>query len=104
MVISSIFIGLGYGTFMSNGQAICVKLTPAYRSGIAISTYFIMLDVGLGFGPYFLGIFKDIVGFSGIYAATGLVALACGALYYLAYARNRGKQPAEEEAIPALDS
>ena len=104
MVLSSIFIGLGYGTFMSNGQAICVKLTPAYRSGIAISTYFIMLDVGLGFGPYFLGIFKDIVGFSGIYAATGIVALACGALYYFAYARRRDQAPATEEAIPSFES
>lgn len=106
MIASSIFIGLGYGTFMSNGQAICVKLTPAYRSGIAVSTYFIMLDVGLGFGPYFLGAFKDTVGFSGIYEATAVGALACGIIYYLAYARRRDSQSAsdEDEMAPALES
>ena len=92
MILASIFIGLGYGTFMSNGQAICVKLTPPYRSGIAVSTYFIMLDVGLGFGPYFLGEFKEAVGFSGIYAATAAAALACAAVYYWAYARRRDKR------------
>ena len=92
MILASIFIGLGYGTFMSNGQAICVKLTPPYRSGIAVSTYFIMLDVGLGFGPYFLGEFKEAVGFSGIYAATAAAALACAGVYYWAYARRRDKR------------
>ena len=92
MILASIFIGLGYGTFMSNGQAICVKLTPPYRSGIAVSTYFIMLDVGLGFGPYFLGEFKEAVGFSGIYAATAAAALACAGVYYWAYARQRDKR------------
>lgn len=101
MILASIFIGLGYGTFMSNGQAICVKLTPPYRSGIAVSTYFIMLDVGLGFGPYFLGEFKEAVGFSGIYAATAAAALACAGVYYWAYARRRDKRAenlAAEEA------
>ncbi len=97
LIGSSVFIGLGYGTFMSNGQAICVKLTPAYRSGIAVSTYFILLDVGLGFGPYFLGAFKDSAGFSGIYEATAIGALLCGAIYYLAYARVRDKQPTPNE-------
>ena len=96
MILASIFIGLGYGTFMSNGQAICVKLTPAYRSGIAVSTYFIMLDVGLGFGPYFLGEFKEAIGFSGIYAVTAIAALACAGVYYFAYARRRDKQKENE--------
>lgn len=96
MILASIFIGLGYGTFMSNGQAICVKLTPAYRSGIAVSTYFIMLDVGLGFGPYFLGEFKEVIGFSGIYAVTAIAALACAGVYYFAYARRRDKQKENE--------
>ena len=98
MIASSIFIGLGYGTFMSNGQAICVKLTPAYRSGIAVSTYFIMLDVGLGFGPYFLGAFKEIIGFNGIYEATAVGSLACAAIYYLAYARKRDRNSQDELA------
>lgn len=98
MIASSIFIGLGYGTFMSNGQAICVKLTPAYRSGIAVSTYFIMLDVGLGFGPYFLGAFKEIIGFNGIYEATAVGSLACAAIYYLAYARKRDRNAQDELA------
>ena len=102
MILASIFIGLGYGTFMSNGQAICVKLTPAYRSGIAVSTYFIMLDVGLGFGPYFLGEFKEAIGFSGIYAVTAVAALACAGIYYFAYAKRRGKQK-ENEADDITD-
>ena len=52
------FVGLGYGTFMSNGQAVTVKIVPVHRIGVATSTYFIALDVGLGFGPYILGAIK----------------------------------------------
>ena len=59
------FVGLGYGTFMSNGQAVTVKIVPVHRIGVATSTYFIALDMGLGFGPLiFLGAVKEVVGYT----------------------------------------
>ena len=61
-----------------------------------------MLDVGLGFGPYFLGEFKEAIGFSGIYAVTAVAALACAGIYYFAYAKRRGKQK-ENEADDITD-
>ena len=57
-----------------------------------------MLDVGLGFGPYFLGAFKEIIGFNGIYEATAVGALACAAIYYWAYARKRDRNALDELA------
>lgn len=75
MLLAGIFVGLGYGTFMSNGQAICVKLVEEVRIGVAVSTYFVMLDLGLGVGPYILGAFKESLGFQGIYSAVGLGAI-----------------------------
>lgn len=89
MLLTGVFVGLGYGTFMSNGQAICVKLVEEVRIGVAVSTYFVALDLGLGVGPYMLGAFKESLGFSGIYSAVGFAAVGCGALYYLLYARRR---------------
>ena len=86
LLLAGVFVGLGYGTFMSNGQAICV----------AVSTYFIALDLGLGVGPYALGAFKDSIGFDGIYAACGAAALLCAGLYYLLYARKRDAAPVVE--------
>ena len=98
MLVAGVFVGLGYGTFMSNGQAICVKLVEEVRIGVAVSTYFVMLDLGLGVGPYILGAFKESLGFQGIYSAVGLGAIGCAALYYLLYALRRSSKTEEEEA------
>ena len=97
MLVAGVFVGLGYGTFMSNGQAICVKLVEEVRIGVAVSTYFVMLDLGLGVGPYILGAFKESLGFQGIYSAVGLGAIGCAALYWLLYARRRSALEAETE-------
>ena len=45
ILLSAVFVGLGYGTFMSNGQAVTVKIVPVHRIGVATSTYFIALDM-----------------------------------------------------------
>ena len=46
LLVSGGLIGLGYGTFMSNGQAVCLQESPSpHRIGIALSTYFIGLDL-----------------------------------------------------------
>ena len=96
MLLTGVFVGLGYGTFMSNGQAICVKLVEEVRIGVTVSTYFVALDLGLGIGPYMLGAFKESLGFSGIYSAVGLAAAGYGALYYLLYARRRNADTAND--------
>lgn len=54
-LIAAAFIGIGYGNFNSVAQAIAIKVTPNERLGLATSTYFILYDLGLGIGPYFLG-------------------------------------------------
>ena len=61
LLLSGIFIGLGYGTFMSNGQAVCIKITPPARVSVALSTYFVALDLGIGVGPYVLGSLLSLI-------------------------------------------
>ena len=101
LLLAGVFVGLGYGTFMSNGQAICVKLVPDYRIGVAVSTYFVALDLGLVVGPYLLGAAREAIGFAGIYALTGAAALACAVLYYIVYASRR---QTEDEPVYRLDA
>ncbi|WP_207695831.1 major facilitator superfamily transporter [Enterococcus sp. DIV0212c] len=86
LLVSGGLIGLGYGTFMSNGQAICLKVSPnSHRIGIALSTYFIGLDLGLGVGPYLLGELRRIMSFSGLYLVASVVPVVCIILYALFY-------------------
>lgn len=81
LLLSGALIGLGYGTFMSNGQAVSLKSCEPHRIGIALSTYFIGLDLGLGIGPYIMGEIHQVLSFQGLYILAGIIALACIFVY-----------------------
>ena len=85
LLLSGALIGLGYGTFMSNGQAVCLKLVEPSKVSIALSTYFIGLDLGLGFGPYALGTVHSFLSYSGIYILCAALTVAVAILYAIFY-------------------
>ncbi|PAB00254.1 MFS transporter [Enterococcus canintestini] len=85
LLVAGALIGLGYGTFMSNGQAICLKVSEDHRIGIALSTYFIGLDLGLGIGPFILGELRSMLSFQGIYLVAGFLPIVCAILYGIFY-------------------
>lgn len=90
VLLSAVFVGLGYGTYMSNGQALVVKMVPFHRVGIATSTYFIALDIGLGVGPYALGGVKEIVGFTNMFLLTAVISIIAFVFYHFLYGRLLG--------------
>ncbi|WP_350356811.1 MFS transporter (plasmid) [Lactococcus lactis] len=82
LLFAGAIIGLGYGTFMSNGQAVCLTMVKDERISIALSTYFIGLDLGLGIGPYFIGVIKGLTSFQGLYIIASIFPLICLTLYF----------------------
>ena len=98
LLLSGVFVGLGYGTFMSNGQAVCIKLTPAHRVGVGISTYFVALDLGLGVSPYILGELRPVIGFNGIYELVAIMAVICFVMYHFMYGTRKQKYIIAEES------
>lgn len=88
LLLSGVFVGLGYGTFMSNGQAVCIKLTPPYRISVALSTYFVALDLGIGVGPYILGSLHGFLTFPQLYLVAAAIAAACFVMYHSFYGRK----------------
>ncbi|WP_196592988.1 MFS transporter [Pectinatus sottacetonis] len=92
LLLSGVFVGLGYGTFMSNGQAVCIKLTPPHRVSVALSTYFVALDLGIGVGPYILGTMRTFLTFQSLYLVASAIALVCFIIYYLFYGRKASMQ------------
>jgi len=56
--------------------------------GLANSTYFICMDLGLGLGPFALGYLVPILGFKGLYSSLIIVILAGIAAYYLLHGRK----------------
>ncbi|MFB6467428.1 MFS transporter [Cytobacillus sp. Hz8] len=90
LLLSAVFIGPGYGTYLSSAQAIAVKVSPHDRMGLATSTFFMFADFGAGFGPFLLGLLIPVIGFSNLYVIMAIVVLAAAILYYFLHGRNKG--------------
>jgi MFS family permease len=88
LLLAGAIIGFGYGNFISCAQAISIKEVPPHRFGLAISTYFIFVDLGFGVGPYLLGSLVPFTGYRGLYLMMTIVILATIPLYYFLHGRK----------------
>jgi MFS family permease len=78
-----ILLGLSYSTISSAGQALAIHGIPEQQIGLATSTFFIFLDLGVGIGPYLLGFLVPAYGFSSVYFSAAFIAFVSLPLYYL---------------------
>lgn len=92
LLVAGAIFGLGYGNFQSCAQAIALKGISVERLGIATSTFYIFLDSGLGFGPYFLGVVVPSLGYRGMYEVLAVVILLSLAAFVYLF-RKRSKDP-----------
>src|SRR5699024_6180489 len=88
LILAGLLLGAGYGNISSCMQSIAIKVSPPAKYGIATSTYFIGLDLGLGFGPYILGFVTSAVSFAQLYAIMGVLVLITGVIYYFVHGRK----------------
>lgn len=92
LLIAGAIIGLGFGNFQSCSQAIALKGVSYNRIGIATSTFYIFLDFGFGFGPYFLGVLIPKIGYSSLYLTLMVVVMASMLLFMRLYRKNVATQ------------
>ena len=88
LLLAGILVGIGYGNLSSSMQAISIKVSPSSKYGLATSTYFIGLYIGVGFGPSFLGLFTHMVSYSQIYGAMAILGLLTTAVYFLVHGKK----------------
>lgn len=88
LLLSAALIGLGLAAVQSTSQAISVMVTPPHRIGLATSTFFVLLDIAIGIGPFVFGLFVPSIGFRGVYAGGGALAFGCVFLYYMLHGRR----------------
>ncbi|MER2112646.1 MAG: MFS transporter [Solibacillus isronensis] len=89
LLLAAVLIGFGYGNFNSIAQTIAVKVTEPHRFGLATSTYFILYDLGLGVGPFILGMIEPYTTYRTIFVSMIPLILICIPLYYLLVGRKR---------------
>lgn len=88
LVLAGLLLGAGYGNISSCMQAIAIKVSPPTKYGIATSTYFIGLDLGLGFGPYVLGFATSTLTYAQLYGVMAVVVIITLIIYYLVHGRK----------------
>lgn len=87
LLASAVLLALGYGTYMSSAQAIAAKVAPPKQIGLAMSTYFIGLDFGIGIGPFLLGYLIETMSYQAMYAILGGMTLLLIIAYYMVHGR-----------------
>ena len=92
LLLSAGLLGLGYGNVQSVCQTVAVKSASLERMGFATSTFFIFLDAGLGFGPYFIGIALNVIGYAELYLYSSIGAALCIVVYYLLHGRQASRK------------
>ena len=88
LLIAGIALGIGYGNLSSSMQAIAIKVSPSTKYGLATSTYFIGLDIGIGFGPSFLGLFTHMITYSQLYGIMAILGIITLFIYFVVHCRN----------------
>lgn len=90
MLVAAALLGFGVGTVQASGLALAVRIAPDDRLSLANSTFYILLDVGVGVGPLLLGLVQPLFGYRGLFEAMSTVAIAALAIY-LVVSRRKGR-------------
>lgn len=83
VLISALFAGFGVGTVQSSGLAMAVRVTPDDRLSQGNSTYYMLVDLGVGVGPVLLGMITPTIGFSMMYLCMAVVGFVAFLLFMI---------------------
>lgn len=88
LLMGGLILGIGYGTITAACHALSIHCASARQIGVATSTYFVLLDLGIGVGPYLLGNLVNTYGFSAVYICAAVFAIFGIGFYYLELGRK----------------
>lgn len=91
LLFAAFLIGFGVALVNSTGQSIVVRDTEPGRYSVALSTFSMSMDLSYAIGPFVMGFFATLVGYSGMYqiaAGIGTVGLV---VYILIHGLGAGK-------------
>lgn len=87
-LLAGALAGLGFGTIMSCAQVIAANNSPQHRMGIATSTFFFCMDLGVGVGSFFAGQIILMTSFRDMYMVMAIIVALSIFLYYILHGRK----------------
>lgn len=88
LLLAAALLGAGWGTIISAGQAVVVSRGDMSRVGRSVATYFLMVDLGIGTGPIFLGWLLGHVDYRTMYLWLVVLVLLGAVLYHFVHGRH----------------
>lgn len=94
LLAAAALLGAGFGTFVPSMQTVAINKVETHRMSLATTTNLAISEIGIGIGPFILGLLIPGIGFRGIYRLLALVALGGMILYYFVHGRSAAKRKA----------
>jgi MFS family permease len=76
LMLSAVFLGVGFGTSQPATMALTVDLVSLNQRGMAVSTYFVGFDSGIALGSFAAGAFATRFGFNMVWIASAVCVLS----------------------------
>ncbi|RBW70079.1 MFS transporter [Bacillus taeanensis] len=89
-LLAAALIGLGWGTLFPTFQTIAVQKVTPERSGLAISTFLSIFDLGIGIGTFLVGIVMTQMSLQSLYFYSSFIVLFGIGLYNFLHGHHRG--------------
>ncbi|HWK23092.1 MAG TPA: MFS transporter [Ureibacillus sp.] len=102
LILAGALLALGYGTIISSMQTLVVKVSEPHRLGVAISTFFICLDAGMGIGPYILGLIAEQAGFHTMYFVLAIAIFFLIPTYYLVHGKKASTVKKQSDLVKSI--
>ena len=92
IIVCSFCCAMGYGLMNSACNAIACRRVPPERRSVAVSTFWICCDIGMGLGPVILGAVQSASGnYPVMYCVAAALSLLTLPVYHFAWGRSGGK-------------
>lgn len=94
LLIAGAFFGLSYGGIAPFGHVIAIRDAEPHRLGVATSTFFAALDLGVGGGPFILGplipmLGHGMFGFRNLYLLSAPAVVILWVIYWFIHGRKQ---------------
>ena len=97
-MVASLVIGVGNGMVWPSIQTMVMNMVEPQRRGVANSTYYSMVDLGIGTGSILLGGLANRTSIGTVYFVSGLILFVPLVYFFLYVLKDYNEKMARGEA------